>query len=293
MRNIIILTEIIVVVLSVGCGPKNNFGKIAVEEKYGDIVFTRLTDGYWQIWTVNPDGTGLKQITDTPHDKRYPLWTQGGNILHKHNSGYVIMLDIPSLIQTKITHNGPLEGIYISPDGMYQLMVVYDNQLRDSADIWLNNIYDGQFPVTRDAGIEHEPSWLPDGGGFVYISRNGYRTSELYITSISGSNKTRLTNNNYREALPCVSPDGGKIAYARETDDDYEIWVMNIDGSEPIQLTDSDGLDTRPFWSPDGKQIVFASNRSGSLQLWIMNSDGSDTEQLTFGAPSMDPSWRW
>ena len=40
------------------------------------IAYTHLTDGFWQIWTMAPDGSNKKQVTDTPVDKRTPSWAE-------------------------------------------------------------------------------------------------------------------------------------------------------------------------------------------------------------------------
>lgn len=52
----------------------------------------------------------------------------------------------------------------------------------------------------------------------------------------------RLTTNNAEDEQPAWSPDGEKIAFASERNDNYEIFVMDADGSEVRQLTTYQGV---------------------------------------------------
>jgi Tol biopolymer transport system component len=58
-------------------------------------------------------------------------------------------------------------------------------------------------------------------------------------------------------AVPTVSPDGQRIAFAAHTrDGGTQIWIRSLDsvGAQPLAGTDDAAL---PFWSPDGKSIGF------------------------------------
>ena len=59
------------------------------------IAYSRLTDGYWQIWTIAPDGTDQHKITDSPMDKRDPVWIKDGKaIVFRTNNGQLFMFDL-------------------------------------------------------------------------------------------------------------------------------------------------------------------------------------------------------
>ncbi len=107
-----------------------------------------------------------------------------------------------------------------------------------------------------------------------------------------GSNQTRLTNNVFQDSLPSWSPDGTKIAFNTNRDNDFEIYVMNADGSNQTRLTNSPAEDAHPMWSPDGSKIVFHSRRTGNLDIFVMNADGSGVRQVT-NTPTFEffPVW--
>jgi len=99
---------------------------------------------------------------------------------------------------------------------------------------------------------------------------------------------------------PAWSPDGAKIAFVSQRDENYEIYVMNADGSEKKRLT-NDANDNGRFWgrfswSPDGEKIAFESARYGdpNSEIYVMNTDGGGNKTLTSnsdydGGPSWSP----
>ena len=77
---------------------------------------------------------------------------------------------------------------------------------------------------------------------------------------------------------PSWSPDGRRIAFQSDVDEDWEIFVMNADGSGVTQLTDNEAWNLTPSWSPDGRRIAFQSLRDGDREIYVMNADGFGRE---------------
>lgn len=81
---------------------------------------------------------------------------------------------------------------------------------------------------------------------------------------------------------PAWSPDGSKIAFMSNRDNDIEIYVMDADGSNQRRLNHAPGRDAHPSWSPDGSKIYFQSPRSDAQpQIYVMNADGAQQKRLT------------
>jgi len=260
------------------------------------IAFSRLTDEYWQIWTMQPNGKGLQQHTCSTSDKRYPYWNRDNNKLYyRTNNNEAFILDLISSEENRIFSDlGMIGSIAVSPDGTQLLLVRFRTELRDSTDLWIVSI-NGKIRkrLTMDAGMQYDPCWSPDGNRIVYVSGTGYQANELYIMDTDGKNKKKLTDDKALELLPSFSPDGNKIAYTSDLSGNYDIWIMNADGTNPKQITHHPGSDTRPIWSQDGSQLVFVSDRGGRQQLWMMNINGNNARQLTFKSPSIDPVWKF
>ena len=85
-----------------------------------------------------------------------------------------------------------------------------------------------------------------------------------------GTGLIKLTNegpySTWLNSEPAWSPDGSKIAFLSDREENWEIWVMNADGTEQKRLTYFYGQDSSPTWSPDGTKIAFSSLLGGQYE---------------------------
>ena len=184
-------------------------------------------------------------------------------------------------------------GSYIerSPDGS---KIVYSSPraLGSNWEIFVANA-DGseEMRLTHSAGTDIRPTWGPKGEKVVFTSdrdfemarRNSESLEEIYIMNADGTNQVRLTDNEFEDADPHISPDGKKIVFTSDRDGNDEIYVMDIDGSNVVRLTNSDFVEEFPRWSPDGTRILFDSTSAGNADIHVMNADGSGVTALTDG----------
>ncbi len=263
-------------------------------ELENDIAFVRLTNDYWQIWTMSSDGSNIKQLTKSPMDKRVPDWVTNQKIIYRNNNNEVFIYDVDSGKETQmIASMGMVDWPTVSPDGKTFAFIRYQEKIKDDSDIWLT-CWDDCKPelLLKQQGRESDLAWSPSGEFLIFTSGQGYLTHELYKLNIESNKVERLTKNKVLELQPAVSPNGRNIVYTSNFNDDYEIWSLSLDNLKSRRLTNQNGMDIHPCWSPDGNEIVFVSNRSGSSQLWKMNAQGDNLTQLTYEAPSIDPAWK-
>ncbi len=260
----------------------------------GKLLYSRLTDGTWQIWQTDLVTHARTQITSSPGAKRKPTWTPDGLIAyHTSNHGY----EVVSAGQTPepfLKVFWPLIDVAWAPDGHSVVFSKLQTQLVDQANLWAADVAGkNQRVLTHEAGLQYDTAWAPDGKRLLYIGGQGYGNAELYVMNADGSGRLQLTHNQNRELSPAWSPDGTHIAFVSDASGDFEIWLSQADGSDLIQLTSSPGLDANPAWSPDGKHIAFTTNRSGVLEIWVMEANGTDQHVLERAEGGVcDPAWR-
>jgi Tol biopolymer transport system component len=202
------------------------------------IAFTGASDRSSDIFVVNADGTGLRNLTRSPtaHDHG-PAWSPDGRLI------------------TFVSNRRPKGLIGLLSDDLY---VVRANG-------------DGMRRLTRtESEDERSPTWSPDGREIAFV-RESHPTN-VYVIHVDGNDLRRLTASAGSEVSGLAwSPDGLCVAYVG-TRGGANIYVVDRTGGLPENLTyRSDDGSYNPSWSPDGRRIAF--EREGLI--YVMNADGS------------------
>jgi len=118
---------------------------------------------------------------------------------------------------------------------------------------------------------------------------------EIYSMDSNGNTIKQLTNNESKDFLPDVSPNGKEILFTSQRDRRDELYKMNIDGSNQIRLTDNNRLNNEADWSPNGSKIAFLSQPKEHTPpcMFIMNPDGTGRTKVTKseGLVESFPNW--
>ena len=125
-----------------------------------------------------------------------------------------------------------------------------------------------------------------------YMHKSGNELWQIWMMDADGKSATALTDGEFNDSAPIWSPEGLRIAFVSERDENQEIYAMNMDGSNPVNLTNHEADDWTPAWSPDGTELAFSSMRDGNWEIYVMWSDGADPIRLT-DDPESDfaPTW--
>jgi dipeptidyl aminopeptidase/acylaminoacyl peptidase len=180
------------------------------------------------IYVMNADGSGLRQVTSGPRVDLNPTWSPDGDqIAFADLLGSLYIVDVRTLAVTPLTdyHRGGEKG----------------------------------------EGPDQDPDWSPDGSKIVFSRNDEDNIPSIFVIDADGTNLTRLTDPSPGSDIgPAWSPDGTRIAFVRRLSQNEgapDIYVMNADGTHVTQLTDHPADDGSPTWPPDGKRIAFSSDR--------------------------------
>ncbi len=149
---------------------------------------------------------------------------------------------------------------------------------------------DGTEPrnVTNNQGSNHSPEWSPNGDRIAYYSDahnpradEFYGAFDIYVMDSDGNNVVRLTESPGRDGGPVWSPNGERIAFYSNRDNDTEVYVMNSDGSAQERLTFHDGWDWPMGWSRASGRLLAYGMHGDNLDIYTMEPDGTDIRYLT------------
>jgi TolB protein len=281
-------------------------GKIvfASDRTSGDGVDNPEGDN--EIFSMNPDGTELIQLTHNDMDDEEPAYSADGQqIAFLRWREYdpddfrwttdIFTMDADGTNETSVT---PTDLTYEfsptwSPGGEHIAFYVKDFEF-DPMGIYKMSAEGGKaVRLTRSSGLieYYDPEWSPGGKRIAFTK---YDKSELrsYIVRIKPRPVGR-TNRPVTLAVgsqPSWSPNGAQIAFVRRGD----IYKMASDGLKKKLITrDAAG----PAWSPDGTRIAFVRNvipgEHAGNEIFVMNKGGSGQERLTDNADVDDwPDWQ-
>jgi Tol biopolymer transport system component len=175
--------------------------RIAFEQQ---LAATQTTE----IYLINPDGSGLKQLTHDPMSAASPVWSpDGSRIAFFSDDGLSVM----------------------NADGTERITLVQRN-----LDYLIPRAWSPGGSTIAFVRVTFGPTEAD-----VY--------TDIYLVDADGSTERRLTSDRASQS-PAWSPDGKKIAFSSARDGNAEIYLMNSNGTDVIRLTEDPAEDTEPAW---------------------------------------------
>ena len=265
------------------------------------IVFVSWRDGNGEVYAMDADGSGPRNLTQHPAKDVRPAWSPNGRriafVSRRDGNAEVYVMNADGSGKRNLTRDRASDDDYPtwSHDGrkLAFLRVPHGaGRARRGPQLYVMNADgSGLSRLTHPALGMYRLVWSPDGRT-IYYGR--------YLVSTDGSGSRMLP---YITLTPVWSPDGRRIAFTRPREGQTgpgpccdpspaDIYVMNADASGTRRLTHNAGYNAEPAWSPDGRKIAFRSTRDGNREIYAMNADGSNQRNLTRN-PAKDsrPSW--
>ena len=221
-----------------------------------------LTDR--ELYTIRPDGAGLRRLTHNAVDDRDPSWSPDGRRIVFVRPGGIHVARADGRGVAQLTSRRGDAGPAWSPDGR-RIAFTRDGR------VWLMDA-DGrrERALAGATTLGSSVSWSPDGSRIVLSDRGS-----VYVVDVAGGRRTQLTRFDL-DLAPAWSPDGSRIVFSAYRDERYfrdpEAWGLfevAADGSGFHKLLT--GYYHNVAWSPDATQLVFQSYGV----LWRANADGT------------------
>ena len=181
-----------------------------------------------QVFTINPDGSGRRQLTHVADDQTAgsPAWSpDGSRIVYVSNA------------------RGDLELWVMAADGSHRRTLV--------AGHWIHG----------------RPRYSPDGRNLVFLSNKGGFQGAVWTANADGGQLRRLTAPALEGDWPDWSPDGRRIVFNDNCCLPFSnIWVMRPDGSGQHRLTNLRDPEQAFFatYSPNGRRVAVYAELGGS-----------------------------
>ena len=201
-----------------------------------------------QIWSIDLE-TGERWLLTDGNNPRYAA---SGHLLFGTLAGALMAAPFdpsrPEVIGAAVS---VVQGLVVGPTGLVNYAVSDDGTL----------IYAAGGTVERTTE-------------FVWVSRSGEATP---VSSDWTLERPPITaGRGWR-----LSPDGARLAFAREIDGNTDIWVKQLPDGPLRRLTFDDGVERYPAWTPDGDFVSYSRGDTISGgDIWKARADGTGAPEL-------------
>jgi serine/threonine protein kinase/Tol biopolymer transport system component len=211
----------------------------------GRLTYSSMASGSYDIWIMQPDGSGQKQLTSAIQDSIYHT--------HNHQSA--------------------------SPDGRY--IVFTSDRVTGVPHIWRMNADGSNLKQLTSGSGELMPKVTSDGRSVIYGELNGRIVSRV---SIDGGEASQITDQG-QGGGPAISADGKLIAFRHQPDANGapKIGIIAVDGGSVLKVLEAPATAelTVLAWTPDSLAVIFLDSRGGMSNLWSQSINGGEPTQLT------------
>ncbi len=257
----------------------------------GKLYFLSERGGTFNIWQMNPDGTGQAQVTRHEVGVKYPSISPDGRTLIYTEDHELWTMDITSGAPEKITValafdptinpvewvdvRDRAEGLSVHPDGKTLavdsrgeiFLVPVDEEMGETVQL------------TASAWRDRFQKFSPDGSQLAYVSDEGAR-EELWVVDLATGERRRISNHDsFKTGNFVWSPDGARLAF-EAANTLFEVEVASGDVTE-LGYHINRGYDLHQY-SPDGAWILYGKrDLDEDDELYLLNLGSGEEENVT------------
>ncbi|MCI0472127.1 MAG: hypothetical protein L0Y76_00915 [Ignavibacteria bacterium] len=234
--------------------------------------------GYYQVFIMNEDGSGKKQLTDMSADCFFPKWSPDANrIVFNTEDGRIFFVD-------NVNSEKPDDPYYIFSG-------VHPTFATDGESVFFNSDHDGTLTIynielkaseesmVSDYGYSNQQVISRDGSKIVFscFYKEGKDVLLIDFDDTTPNNVYQISNNNNANLYPDISSDNMMVVFA-SFNNNLEGTIHIYKGGTETALSRGIESASRPKFSPDDSKIAFLSIGGSTVKLYTMNIDGSDRQ---------------
>jgi Tol biopolymer transport system component/DNA-binding winged helix-turn-helix (wHTH) protein len=235
----------------------------------GRLIYVSDHSGKRDLWSINADGTGLKQLTDGSHRDLTPVVSPDGRYIafqscrpdmvgNRDRAFNIWRVDADGRNPTQLTRGTYDSEPVFSPDSKWVVYVSQENTVPKLRKVPVEG--GDSVPVTDE--FSQHPVFSPDGKTLVYYRMNQKQRDQRHLVFIPAEGgapiKTIAAPKNWGSIMQ-FAPAGDAIWYRDNML--MSIWVQPLDGAPSsllLQLGEQQHLSAFCV-SPDRRRLTYAS----------------------------------
>ncbi|MDE7469367.1 MAG: hypothetical protein K2M30_03665 [Desulfovibrionaceae bacterium] len=250
------------------------------------------------LWSILPNGTGLKKETDilglaispsVSSDGRYITFTHIDRRRHT-----LALFDRKTKQVRRVVY--PQGASVISPTFMPSGDIAVSLSFKGRGNPSIYRVSGGRLSreekLMGDGTINVSPSFSPAVPNIMVYTSSKFGNPQIFMKNLTTGVITRISKDGRYNTDPVLSPDGRYIAYVSMLKEGRRIFVYDIETKKNKQVTFGPRDDDTPEFAPDSYFIAFISTRSGKAQLYLTTREGTGAVLIPARGNNLsDPTW--
>jgi len=224
-----------------------------------------------QIYRVNKDGTGLKNLTNGAYTCMVPVWSPDDSQIAFITFGTqpdVYVMDNEGLNIQKLTNLGSCAPFQLPSWTSNGSSLLFTAGRNEESDLYFINVDGTGLRRLNFPDLSEVDAQLTSDDLTIYFGTMDYFSTErhIYKVNVDGTGLTDLTIGEGFHTTIALSPNESLIAFCETNHTSGPLYIMRTDGSDRKLLQDADVY--YYSWSPDSKYICFEGGVNGRFGLW-------------------------